>query len=184
MPRDAPSDARFRNPVPSHAGFQLRQPRLPEEPRLLLEPEDSYQWCPVFTTIGIDILLGFAKRSTVSALESMEFWIDAVWADHLCIWTILVHQWVLQRYGVGRFVTFDAQSQRLWLRRSMSQPGTPISVAMAARAQQEVKLKDESLGTWGSIFRDSHTETWRLLGPGGQEAFPRWGDRHSAELCG
>lgn len=143
------------------AGFQLRQPRTPEEPRLLLEPEDSYQWCPVFTTIGIDILLGFAKRSTVSALESMEMWIDVVWADHLCICTILVHQWVLQRYGVGRFVTFDAQSQRLWLRRTMSQPGTPSSVIMASRAsmaQEEVKLKDESLGTWGSNFRDSHTE--------------------------
>ncbi|CAJ1441891.1 unnamed protein product [Effrenium voratum] len=27
------------------------------------EPEDSYSWCPVFTEIGYDILLGLAKRT-------------------------------------------------------------------------------------------------------------------------
>eukprot|EP00434_Breviolum_minutum_P010868 symbB.v1.2.009582.t1/scaffold611.1/size181545/5 len=139
------------------AGFQLRQPRGADVTRLVLEPDDSYQWCPVFTTIGIDILLGFSKRSTVSALEAVEIWIDVVWADHLCIWAILMHQWMLQRFGVGRFVTFDAQSQRLWLRKTSSQPGTPTN------SVKEVKLKDESLGTWGATFRELHTETWCKL---------------------
>lgn len=134
------------------AGFQLRQPRGADVTRLVLEPDDSYQWCPVFTTIGIDILLGFSKRSTVSALEAVEIWIDVVWADHLCIWAILMHQWMLQRFGVGRFVTFDAQSQRLWLRKTSSQPGTPTN------SVKEVKLKDESLGTWGATFRELHTD--------------------------
>eukprot|EP00913_Durusdinium_trenchii_P031412 g29409.t1 len=132
------------------AGFQLRQPRFPEAPRLMLEPEDSYQW------------------STASSLEGTELWIDAapwseatkrqplreesqVWADHLCIWAVLMHQWILQRYGVGRFVVFDAQSQRLWLRKQGDQCPAPSPLS-----SQEVRLKEENLGTWGSHFREDH----------------------------
>ncbi|CAJ1368186.1 unnamed protein product [Effrenium voratum] len=141
------------------AGLQLRSPRPQGEKRLPFEPEDSYSWCPVFTEIGYDILLGLAKRSTSSSLDPSQTWIDVVWADHFVIWAVLMHQWLLERYGVGRFVTFDWHSHRLWLRKE----GAPTA---HSPAESSLELRGQRLGSWTIRFREEHIDLvnnwWKL----------------------
>jgi len=109
--------------------FTLRtlMPSRSSRQDFLWEPDYIFTWCPALLEAGADVTLGIAKRTGPSAMRET-WWLWAVWADHLCIWAILLHEWMLTRSGVWDFVAVDSASQQVILKAGAEQfiaPQTP-----------------------------------------------------------
>lgn len=102
--------------------FSLRWPIPTENPLYRgWEPPGVLAWCPVPTTSGIDIILGIAKRTGPAAIDSTS-WFWVVWADHFCLWAILIHRWMLIRSGVWDHVAIDPPTKHLKLKTTVNLP--------------------------------------------------------------
>lgn len=134
------------------SGFGVRTPmqesyreaNYPWEPKLVIE------WCPALFSAGFDVTFGIAKRIGPSALHSQS-WFAAVWADHLCIWLTVAHQWMLARSGCWDYVTVDSTTQHLII--------CPKAVkSMGSKAHE----KASPTGRYTAVDADSPThKAWR-----------------------
>jgi hypothetical protein len=77
--------------------------------------DDTVHFCSMpRQDLGADAIIGLAKRRGMSAL-SQSTWLTVVWADHLCVAVIIIHQWMLTRSGLWHNVIYDNATKRVWL---------------------------------------------------------------------
>lgn len=89
-----------------------------EEESFDWEPKIVFGWCPPILGWTFDVTLGIAKRVGPSALHAQS-WLSVVWADHLCIFFIVAHQWMLTRTGLWENVTVDEATRQLLVKPEM-----------------------------------------------------------------
>jgi len=119
------------------------------------EPNNTFAWCPAVSMITPDVIIGFPKRSGASVIETSTrfFW---GWADHFCIWSVVMHIWMLKRSGLWEYIQVDYKTQTVWVKtktpsHELAEPASPESESnlRSRKIGEMLKFSKPGVRLWG-----------------------------------